>query len=87
MLGVLYCAVFYSIYVLILFNGVDDVMLRNSYGLSIRGLARVEALSTNMLGQECRKCRKYAAIFLQPRTSFLSCRGLDLRIFLFENYF
>jgi hypothetical protein len=40
---VLYCALFfYLIYVLILFNGVDDVMLRNSYGLSIRGLAHME---------------------------------------------
>lgn len=47
---------FYLIYVLNLFNGVDDVMLRNSCGLSIRGLARTEVLSTNMLGQECRKC-------------------------------
>ena len=44
------------IYVLNLFNSVDDVMLRNSCGLSIRGLARTEVLSTNMLGQECLKC-------------------------------
>lgn len=43
---------FYLIYVLNLFNSVDDVMLRNSCGLSIRGLARTEVLSTNMLGQE-----------------------------------
>lgn len=86
MLEVLYCAVFYLIYVLILFNGVDDVMLRNSYRLSIRGLARVEALGTNILDQECRKCRKYA-IFLLPRTSFLSSRGIGHRTSLFENYF
>jgi len=39
-----------------LFNSVDDVMLRNSCGLSIRGLARTEVLSTNMLGQERLKC-------------------------------
>ena len=47
---------FYLIYMLNLFNSVDDVMLRNSCGLSIRGLARTEVLSTNMLGQERLKC-------------------------------
>lgn len=50
------CSLFYLIYVLNLFNSVDDVMLRHSCGLSIRGLARTEVLSTNMLGQECLKC-------------------------------
>jgi hypothetical protein len=53
---------FYLIYVLILFNGVDDVMLRNSYRLSIRGLARMDALSTNVLAQECLKCRNVCHI-------------------------
>jgi len=50
------CSFFYLIYVLNLFNSVDDVMLRNSCGLSIRGLARTKVLSTNMLGQERLKC-------------------------------
>jgi hypothetical protein len=44
---------FYLIYVPILFNGVDDVMPRNSRGLTIRGLSRMENLHTNMLDQEC----------------------------------
>lgn len=57
MIEVLYCAVFFLIYVLILFNGVDDVMLRSSCGLSIRGLARTDAHSTDTLAQECRKCQ------------------------------
>lgn len=51
------CSIFYLICVLNLFNSVDDVMLRNSCGLSIRGLARTEVLSTNKLGQERLKCR------------------------------
>jgi len=63
-----------------LFNSVDDVMLRNSCGLSIRGLARTEVLSTNMLGQECLKCGEVWHIFsarnvtverrLDPKTFF-----------------
>ena len=50
------CTFFYLIYVLNLFNSVDDVMLRNSCGLSIRGLARTEVLRTNVLGQERLTC-------------------------------
>jgi hypothetical protein len=53
---------FYLIYVLILFNGVDDVMLWNSYGLSIRGPACMVTLSTKMLGQECLMCGKMRRI-------------------------
>lgn len=66
---VLYCAVFYLIYILILFNGVDDVMLRNSYGLSIRGLVRMET-SYQHVGSRTSYVWKskfscYRALFLQ----------------------
>jgi hypothetical protein len=76
---------FYLIYVLNLFNGVDDVMLRNSCGFSIRGLARTKFLSTSLLAQEWLSAEKCDRFFLPGK--FLSSGDLSLKSFPSEMCF